>query len=157
MNRKVSPGHVAAPFVSVLSQCRNQLQQVRQLLPEAAPSILAGCGRHDPDMVVGAGDLHIPFILQDLCPVGNGMHGEPLVGSQRIKVYHLLLDILSLIAQFLVPVLLEDALELCDDHILLRRGQLLYEIDKSVSVKPVVSVQQAEIFPCRRLDGGIHG
>ena len=106
------------------------------------------------ETVLSQADL---VVLQDLCAVGNGMHGEPLVASQGVKVHHLLLDILRLIAQLLVSVLLKDALELSDDHILLRHGQFLYEIDKSVPVKPVISVQQAEIFSCRRLDGGIHG
>ena len=83
------------------------------------------------------------------------MHGKPVMAAECIKVDDFFLDILCLIAQLFVAVFFENALELCDDHILLCLGELINKSDQTVAVKPVISVQKAEIFTCRGLDGGI--
>ena len=95
-------------------------------------------------------------LLQDPGPVGDGMHGKPVMAAQIIEADHFLTDILRFVPDLLVPVLLKDPLESGNDHILLSICKLVYKSCKPFSVKPVIPVQQAEIFSPRGPDRGIY-
>ena len=97
------------------------------------------------------------IFLQDRGAVSNGVHGKPVVCAKVIKAHCFVFDIFRLVAQLLVAVLFENALELRNDHIFLCFRELFYETDQAFTVKPVIAVQKAEISAGRGFDGCIYG